>query len=147
MDIKSMITHINESLGFLPAYAEDAGAWEESFANRQKFLRFHMGNLIVLSGDGHYEGDVGDHGLSLCGISVRVRDGYRALLQAWLGAAKARLGDRTSIPAPSPQLSKIAPELLAFVKDFAGRDPVFAKGHEKQRIADARALVAKAGAA
>lgn len=227
MDIKSMITCVNENLGFLPAYAEDAGAWEESFANRQKFLRFHIGNLIVRSGDGYYEGDVGDHGLSLCGVSVRVDDGYRALLQAWLDAAGAELqagmqtshsfdpqiveavaiaifdqdeifnlefiakcdaegrtapGDAmgrerdtwdnprnrqchrgyrrravaalTAVAAmtkphetPSQRLADIVSELLAFVKDIARMDPVFVKGHEKQRIADARALVAKAGAA
>ncbi|MDF2994648.1 MAG: hypothetical protein K0R27_285 [Xanthobacteraceae bacterium] len=36
------------------------------------------------------------------------------------------------------------PELLDFVREVARRDPVFAKGHEKQRIRDAAYLVAKA---
>lgn len=38
----------------------------------------------------------------------------------------------------------IEAELLDFVKDFAKKDPVFAKGHEKERIRTARELVAKA---
>lgn len=37
-----------------------------------------------------------------------------------------------------------APDLLEFVRDHAKRNPVFAKGFEKQVIADAIALVAKA---
>jgi hypothetical protein len=41
-------------------------------------------------------------------------------------------------------LISAAPDLLAFVTAIAKRDPVFAKGHEKQVIAAARALVAKA---
>lgn len=45
---------------------------------------------------------------------------------------------------PNVQLIAAAPELLDFIRQIAKRDPVFAKGHEKQVIADARALVAKA---
>ncbi|WP_395326892.1 hypothetical protein WBP06_09260 [Novosphingobium sp. BL-8H] len=37
-----------------------------------------------------------------------------------------------------------APELLAFVERRAKDNPIFAKGHEKQEIAEAIALVAKA---
>lgn len=37
-----------------------------------------------------------------------------------------------------------APDMLDFIRQIAKRDPVFAKGHEKQVIADARALVTKA---
>jgi hypothetical protein len=36
-------------------------------------------------------------------------------------------------------------ELVAFVRDVAGHDPVFAKGAEKQRIEAARALLSKTG--
>ncbi len=141
---------VSVSLRQLPPLVEgeDLAAWENSFASRSLWLRMTIGNLIVLSGDGHYEGRVGDHGLSLCGISVRVKDGYRALLQHWLATARASAGQRnTSASDASPQLAAIARELLAFVEGEAARDPVFAKGHEKQRIAAARALVAKAGAA
>lgn len=37
-----------------------------------------------------------------------------------------------------------APDMLEFIRRIAKRDPVFAKGHEKQVIKDAAALVAKA---
>ncbi len=40
--------------------------------------------------------------------------------------------------------SEVADDLLAFVKDIAEHDLVFAKGAEKDRIKAARALVAKA---
>lgn len=42
------------------------------------------------------------------------------------------------------RLIAAAPDLLAFVRDVARLDPIFAKGHEKRRIHDARALVGKA---
>lgn len=42
------------------------------------------------------------------------------------------------------QLFSVAHELLEFVRNQAKRDPVFAKGHDKQVIADAKALIAKA---
>jgi hypothetical protein len=42
------------------------------------------------------------------------------------------------------RLIAAAPDLLAFVRDVARLDPIFAKGDEKQRIHDARALVAAA---
>lgn len=52
------------------------------------------------------------------------------------------LGKETCLA--NARLIAAAPELLAFVADVAKNDPVFAKGHEKQRIHDARALLAKA---
>lgn len=44
-------------------------------------------------------------------------------------------------------LIAMAPQLYAFVAEAARMDPVFAKGSEKQRIAAARDLIRKAGAA
>lgn len=38
----------------------------------------------------------------------------------------------------------VARELYAFVEDVAKSDPVFAKGHQKQEIKNARALIARA---
>jgi hypothetical protein len=38
-----------------------------------------------------------------------------------------------------------APDLMAFVGRIARQDPVFAKGHEKRVIADARELFVRAG--
>ncbi|CDX54512.1 hypothetical protein MPL1032_190128 [Mesorhizobium plurifarium] len=37
----------------------------------------------------------------------------------------------------------VVPEMVAFIGEIAKRDPVFAKGREKQHIKDAAALVAK----
>lgn len=42
-------------------------------------------------------------------------------------------------------LIAMAPQLYAFVAAAARRDPVFAKGSDKQLIADARDLIQKAG--
>lgn len=41
-------------------------------------------------------------------------------------------------------LFSVAHELLAFVQKQAARDPVFAKGHEKNVITEAKALFSKA---
>lgn len=48
-------------------------------------------------------------------------------------------GLRTAIVREQAQ-----PDLLSFVKRHAERNPVFAKGHEKEIIAEARRLVAQA---
>lgn len=42
------------------------------------------------------------------------------------------------------QLARSAPDLFAYVLSRAKRDPIFAKGAEKDAIHEARALVAKA---
>jgi hypothetical protein len=39
-------------------------------------------------------------------------------------------------------ITNSAQAMVAFVREFAKRDPIYAKGHEKIRIADARRLIA-----
>lgn len=46
-----------------------------------------------------------------------------------------------AVTAANARLVAAAPELLDFVKRFAMRDPVFARAHDKQIIANARELV------
>lgn len=72
-------------------------------------------------------------------------DNHKLAYQAMLAAA----------PSPSPEAlpasgvearEALFRDLLAFAADRAALDPTFAKGFEKQVIADARALVARAAA-
>lgn len=53
-------------------------------------------------------------------------------------AAEGRTSEATA------RLIATTPDLLAFVRGVAKHDPVFAKGHDKLVIAEARALVARA---
>lgn len=65
----------------------------------------------------------------------------------WGGLARVAVrmdGEPTAEGEANAHLIAAAPDLLAFVAKIANYDPVFAKGHEKQVIANARALVAKA---
>lgn len=63
----------------------DQADWDRSFAARSKFFRQLIADLGEYEG-AKYAGMVGDHSLTLGGISVRVRDGYRQLLEAWRSA-------------------------------------------------------------
>ncbi len=84
-----------------PPYVGESGltVWERSFVIRQQFLRNLIAQMIVESGDGSYRGDVGDHSLSLFGISVHVEDGYAALLHAWIGSAISLIDQARSTEA------------------------------------------------
>lgn len=62
--------------------------------------------------------------------------------------ANVSIADNAPLNSPAGDVAKArarlfvtSPALLAFVERIAQRDPVFAKGSEKQVIADARALV------
>lgn len=61
----------------------------------------------------------------------------------WEIARIEELEDHPREAAANARLFVMADQLFAFVAAFADLDPVFAKGHEKQRIMDARALVAQ----
>lgn len=50
----------------------------------------------------------------------------------------------TGAKAADKALIAVAPEMFAFIEQIAKRDPVFAKGWEKQHIKDAAALIDKA---
>lgn len=87
--LQEIATSVSDILRRLATLVDDATvqAWEESFANQQKALRYFIGQLIVGSGAGRYSGTVGDHTLTLCGVTAHVEDGYRALLRAWFDEA------------------------------------------------------------
>ncbi len=91
--LQEVATVVSESLRWMSALADDdtLSAWEESFVRQRQALRDFIGELIVGSGAGSYSGTVGDHTLTLCGVTARVNDGYRALLRAWLDAANVAL--------------------------------------------------------
>lgn len=86
---------IEESVRRAPDY--DQADWDNSFAARSKFLREEIEDLRDAEG-AKYVGKVGDHALVLGGISVRVRDGYRQLLEAWCSAARSAM-EREAVPA------------------------------------------------
>lgn len=85
---------VERGLKALPAYVEDQGpdAWAESFARRRKASRQLLGEAIVLSGNGTYMGDIGDHGLSIRGAAVIGDGGYEQLMSGWLNAANGQGG-------------------------------------------------------
>lgn len=77
-------------------------------------------------------------------------DSYRALIsgQGWgeFAAVVIRMeGATENIAEGEANLRLIlqAPELFAFAAEFAAKNPIYAKGHDKERIAQALALVAK----
>lgn len=89
-NLHTTIAVVENGLAAAPAYVDDQGpdAWAASFAARQKALRLVVGEAIVVSGTGHYLGDIGDHGLDMCRIGVISDGGYNELLTAWLGVAR-----------------------------------------------------------
>lgn len=88
-NLQKVATSASGILRRLPRLVDDATvqAWEDSFAYQQKALRYFIGQLIMDSGAGSYSGTVGDHTLTLCGVTAHVEDGYRALLQTWIDEA------------------------------------------------------------
>ncbi len=74
----------------------------------------------------------------VCKASSDTTSDANRAIEKW----NTRSGDETK-----SALLSVAPELLAFVAEIARVNPVFVKGRERQRIAEARALVEKAGAA
>lgn len=86
---------VADGIRLAPDY--DQADWDNSFADRSRFLREEIEDLQDFEG-AKYTGSVGDHTLEICGISVRVRDGYRQLLEAWCSAARSTM-EREAVPA------------------------------------------------
>jgi hypothetical protein len=84
------ISDIERRIAAAPAYR--AADWDDSFAQRSKYFRSEIEDLVAAD-DAIYGGMVGDHSFALGPISVTSDDGYRLLLLDWTDAARAAIAD------------------------------------------------------
>lgn len=75
--------------------------------------------------------------------TIQPPDAELAIAAVVNGAMNHLTGDGAQ-HAANARMIVAAPDLLAFVREIARRNPVFAKGDDKRVIAEARDLVSKA---
>lgn len=98
--ILETITAAEAELRCAPEYSERSFAcWDDWFLLNTRYFRRVIGDLIMKSGDGFYQGEAGNHDLDLHEIFVSSDDGFRGLLTQWVACAKAVLADRQAVPA------------------------------------------------